>query len=128
MAATGAEFNQTEAITLDAAGNIYIADTGNQRIRKLDAATGIVTTVAGNGKPSPTGDGKGTYSGDAGQAANAGLSLPYAVAFDAAGNMYIPDSATIAFAGWTPRASSPQLPEPELRAFQATAAWRPRRS
>jgi len=97
-AATSAMLDQPLGITVDASGNLYIADTSNQRIRRVDAATGIITTVAGNGAPSGNGDGKGTYSGDGRQATLAGLSLPYAVAFDVttgatSGNMYIPDSA-----------------------------------
>jgi len=92
LAATAAELNGPWGVTVDAAGNLYIADTANQRIRRVDAVTGIITTVAGNGNPSGSGDGKGTYSGDGGQAILAGLSLPYSVAFDFAGNMYIADS------------------------------------
>ena len=87
------ELDGPTGITVDASGNLYIADTANQRIRRIDAVTGIITTAAGNGNPSGLGDGKGTYFGDTGLATNAGLSLPYAVAFDPSGNMYIPDSA-----------------------------------
>ena len=86
------EFNNPVGVTVDVAGNLYIADNSNQRIRRIDAATGVITTVAGNGLPSGLGDGYGTYSGDTDQAKLAGLSLPYAVAFDASGNMFIPDS------------------------------------
>ncbi|MGA2561275.1 MAG: Ig-like domain repeat protein [Terracidiphilus sp.] len=88
-----ANLNQPQGVTVDANGNLYIADTANQRIRRVDAITGLITTVAGDGQPSANGDGKGTYTGDGGPAAQAGLSLPYAVAFDSSGNMYIPDSA-----------------------------------
>jgi len=91
--ATSAYLDSPMGVTVDASGNIYIADTKNQRIRKVDAVTGKISTVAGNGDLSPSGDGTGTYSGDTKQATSAGLSLPYAVAFDASGNMYIPDSA-----------------------------------
>jgi len=91
--AAGTELNGPWGVTPDAAGNLYIADTGNQRVRRVDAGTGIITTAAGNGDPSGLGDGKGTYSGDGGPATSAGLSLPYGVAFDASGNMMIPDSA-----------------------------------
>jgi hypothetical protein len=93
QAATSAYLNQPEGITVDVSGNLYIADTYNQLIRKVDASTGDISTVAGNGEPSGKGDGKGTYTGDGGQAIQAGLSLPYAVAFDVSGNMYIPDSS-----------------------------------
>jgi sugar lactone lactonase YvrE len=91
--ATAAELNTPKGITVDGSGNLYIADTSNQRIRRVDAVTGIITTVAGDGDPSGKGDGKGTYTGDGKPAIDAGLSLPYAVAFDLSGNMYIPDSA-----------------------------------
>jgi sugar lactone lactonase YvrE len=91
--ATSAYLDTPWGITVDASGNLYIADTYNQRVRRVAAATGTITTVAGNGNPSGLGDGKGTYSGDGHQATLAGLSLPQAVAFDASGNMYIPDSA-----------------------------------
>ncbi len=93
VAATSTELNTPKGITVDSGGNLYIADTFNQRIRRVDAVTGIITTVAGNGDPSGKGDGKGTYTGDGKPAIDAGLSLPYAVAFDLSGNMYIPDSA-----------------------------------
>jgi trimeric autotransporter adhesin len=69
---------------VDAAGNVYIADKMNQRVRKVAAATGIITTVAGTGAAD--------YGGDGGPAANAILSSPSAVAVDAAGNLYIADS------------------------------------
>ncbi len=87
------ELNRPQGVTVDSAGNLYIADTGNQRILRMDAATGLIATVAGNCALSSLGDGEGTYSGDGGPATSAGLNLPYAVAFDSSGNtMYIPDS------------------------------------
>lgn len=91
--AAGVELNSPWGVTPDAAGNLFIADTANQRIRRVDAVTDIITTAAGNGDASGLGDGKGTYSGDGGPAIKAGLSLPYAVAFDINGDMFIPDSA-----------------------------------
>lgn len=91
--AAGVELNKPWGVTVDVAGNIYIADTYNQRVRRVDAITGIITTAAGNGTPSGLGDGKGTFSGDNGAANAAGLSQPFAVAFDAYGDMFIPDSA-----------------------------------
>ncbi len=89
--ATLATLNNPWGVTLDAAGNLFIADTGNHRIRRVDAVTGTITTVAGNGFTKPNGD--GGYTGDNGLATLAELSHPYAVAFDAAGNMYIPDAS-----------------------------------
>ncbi|MGD0788036.1 MAG: Ig-like domain repeat protein [Terracidiphilus sp.] len=91
VAATLAELNQPQGVSVDASGTLYIADTSNHLIRRVDTASGILTTVAGNGTMNPvTGD--GSYSGDNGPAIQAGLNFPYAVAFDGAGDMYIPDS------------------------------------
>ncbi len=72
-------------VASDAAGNLYLADTTNQRIRKIDTA-GIITTFAGNGKQG--------FSGDGGPAANAMLALPQGVTVDSAGNVYFADNAT----------------------------------
>jgi sugar lactone lactonase YvrE len=88
--ATAANLNSPGGITLDLSGNLYIADTGNHRIRKVDSSTGIITTVAGIGFMN--GNGSGGYSGDGVQASLAELNFPFAVAFDSLGNMYIPDS------------------------------------
>lgn len=78
--ATQAQLNQPHGIALDSAGNLYIADEGNGRIRKVTPG-GIITTVAGNG---------GTQnSGDGGPAASASVALPRDVKVDAAGNLYI---------------------------------------
>ena len=83
-AATAAQLNDPIGVALDAYNNIYIADYGNARIRKMSALTGIITTLAGNGTLG--------YSGDGGAATSAELSLPSSVAVDAAGNVYIADS------------------------------------
>ncbi len=64
---------------------MYIADTGNQRIRKVTISTGIITTVAGNGGY--------CYSGDGGAATSAKLCGPYGVALDTSGNVYISTDA-----------------------------------
>jgi sugar lactone lactonase YvrE len=90
--ATSASLNQPQGVTVDAGGNLYIADTLNHRIRRVDALTGIITTVAGDGYTDPV-TGVGGYAGDKGQATNARLNFPFAVAFDPSGNMYIPDSS-----------------------------------
>lgn len=69
-------------IAVDNKGNIYFSDTSNRRVRKIDA-NGIITTVAGNGVYG--------YSGDNGLATNAQLAIPYGVAVDASGNIFISD-------------------------------------
>jgi large repetitive protein len=89
--ATAANLNNPQGVTVDVAGNLFIADTSHHRIRRVDAVSGIITTVAGNG--TATGSGAGGFSGDGGQAISAELNYPFTVAFDFAGNMYIPDSA-----------------------------------
>lgn len=90
-AATQASLDQPEGVTVDSSGNLYIADTFDHRIREVSASTGIITTIAGTGKT--TKNGSGGYNGDNIAATAADLNFPYAVAFDAQGNMYIPDSA-----------------------------------
>jgi sugar lactone lactonase YvrE len=74
------------ALAVDAAGNLYIADTYNNRIRKV-SPEGIITTVAGSG-PSY----RGSYFGDGGRAIDARLNLPRGLAVDRDGNLYIADS------------------------------------
>jgi hypothetical protein len=91
-AATAANLNNPQGVTIDIGGNLFIADCANHRIRRVDAATGIITTVAGNGTTNPA-TGAGGFSGDGGPATSAELNYPYTVAFDAVGNMYIPDSS-----------------------------------
>ena len=81
-AATKAELNGPEGIAVDGSGNVFFADIGNQRIRKV-ATTGIITTVAGNGTNG--------YSGDGGAATNAKLSAPTGVVVDGSGNVLIAD-------------------------------------
>ena len=83
--ATAARINSPAAIVLDANGNLFIADTANHRIRKIDAATQIISTIAGTGTPG--------FSGDNGPAAAAQLRDPGAIAIDPAGNLYIADSS-----------------------------------
>jgi sugar lactone lactonase YvrE len=80
--ATSAELNSSLGVAVDAAGNLYIAEWGNNRIRKVDTK-GIITTVAGNGT-------QGT-SVDGGPATSAELNRPATVAVDAAGNLYFAD-------------------------------------
>jgi uncharacterized protein (TIGR03437 family) len=80
--AASAQLNGPSGVAVDAAGNLYMADCHNNRIRKV-ATDGIITTIAGNGSPG--------YSGDGGPAASAQLNGPSGVAVDAAGNLYIAD-------------------------------------
>src|SRR5262249_16941935 len=69
---------------VDSRGNIYIADRDNDRIRKVDAETSIITTVAGNGKRG--------FSGDGGLATAASLNQPLGIAVDTHGNLFIADT------------------------------------
>jgi len=82
--ATKAMIYLAYGVSLDAAGNVYIADNLNYVIRKVNMVSGIITTVAGNG-------GHG-YSGDGGLAIHASLFEPQAVFIDSVGNMYIADT------------------------------------
>ena len=81
-AATNAEFFFANGVAVDAYGNLYIADSSNNRIRRVDT-NGIITTVAGNGNAG--------YSGDGGPATNASLEYPNGVALDPVGKLYIAD-------------------------------------
>ena len=72
----------TLGVAVDAAGNLYIADTNNYRVRKV--SNGVITTVAGNGTAG--------FSGDSGPATSAQLHYPQGVAVDSAGNLYIVDN------------------------------------
>jgi RHS repeat-associated protein len=80
--AVDAEFDYPYGLAVDKEGNVYIADTVNCRVRKVDKS-GIVTTVAGSGSYD--------YSGDGGRATDGGLEWPFEVAVDFAGNLYIAD-------------------------------------
>jgi uncharacterized protein (TIGR03437 family) len=80
--AANADLNFPQGVALDSAGNLYIADTNNQRIRKV--ANGIITTVAGSGVNG--------FAGDGGPATSARLASPVSVGVDGAGNIYIADT------------------------------------
>ena len=83
--AAQARLNHPHGVATDGAGNVYIADYGNQRIRKVDTS-GVITTVAG------TGELGGRVSGDGGLAVEAQLRNAHGVAMDGAGNLYIADT------------------------------------
>ena len=82
--ATLAKLNYPGAIAVDSIGNLYIPDGNNNRIRKVNISTGIITTIAGTGASGSSGDG--------GPATAATLNIPFSVAFDKKGNLYIGDA------------------------------------
>jgi hypothetical protein len=88
--ASEAQLNYPTHVAMDGAGNVYIADSENHRIRQVLAATGIITTVAGSGL---TGNGNGGFSGDGGPATDAQLNYPSGVAVDGQGNLFIADNS-----------------------------------
>lgn len=83
LTAKSAQLNAPLGVAVDASGNLYIADTGNNRIRKVNVSNNLIGTLAG----SSTG-----FAGDNGPALQAKLNRPIGVAVDAAGNVYIGDS------------------------------------
>jgi len=85
-AATGTVMSGPSDVVVDPAGNIYIADTYNNRIRKI-STNGIMSTVAGTGDPA--------YSGDGGPATAAALNGPFGLALDAAGNLFVADTQNL---------------------------------
>jgi sugar lactone lactonase YvrE len=85
-AATSAQINQATGIAVDGSGNLYIADSLNNRVRMVTASTGIITTVAGNGTAG--------FAGDGGAATGAELNQPAAIAVDAVGNIFVVDGQT----------------------------------
>ena len=91
--ALSAALNKPAGIAMDAAGNIYFADTNNSRIRKI-TTDGIITTIAGRGG--------GAYSGDGGDATAAYLNFPRSVAVSPNGTVYIADTGNHAIRVLTP--------------------------
>jgi len=81
--ATSTNLNQPCAVRVDTTGNLFICDGGNHRIRKIDAATGIITTIVGTGV--------GGFGGDSGLATSALLFNPQDIFIDKTGNLYIAD-------------------------------------
>ncbi len=81
--ATAAKLDNPFDVAFDKAGNLYLSDTNNHVVRKVDAKTGIISTVAGSGKKGSAGDG--------GPATKAEMNEPYGIELDADGNLYIVD-------------------------------------
>ena len=99
--AADAQLRDPTSVAVDGAGNLFIADRGNHRIRKVDSA-GVISTVAGTGERG--------FSGDGGPAADAQLRDPTSVAVDGAGNLFIADAGNQRIRILTP-ATGPTLSE-----------------
>src|SRR5258708_5753705 len=82
--ATNAAFSAPWGVAADGAGNLYVTELNQNRVRKVVLSTGVITTIAGNGTPG--------FFGDGGQAVNAMLTSPAGVALDGTGNLYISDN------------------------------------
>jgi sugar lactone lactonase YvrE len=82
--ASSASLAVPKDLAMDESGNLFIADTFNNRIRRIDSRTGIITTIAGNGQFE--------FSGDGGPAAIAGFNFPRCVAVDRMGNIFVGDT------------------------------------
>ena len=85
--ATSAALYAADGLAVDPAGNVYISDTGNNRVRKIAVATGIINTIVGTGTAG--------YSGDNGLAVSAQINQPSQLSLDAAGNLYILEGGRI---------------------------------
>ncbi len=83
--ATEADLNEPYEVRFDQAGNMYFVEMQNAVVRRVDAKTGIITTIAGTGKPG--------YGGDGGPATKAQFRQPHSIALDGRGGMYIADIA-----------------------------------
>ena len=97
-----AELNSPTGLAVDADGNLYIADSANNVIRRVDAKTGIITTVAGDYAADQANDGLGGFSGDGGPATSAQLNDPQGIAVDGAGDLFIADTFNNAIREVTP--------------------------
>ena len=117
--AAEAQLAYPHAVSVDGAGNLYIADTSNHRVRKVDA-TGTITTIAGTGARG--------FSGDEGPAAEAQLAYPHAVSVDEAGNLYIADTFNQRIRKVEPPGRSPRSRGPGSAVSAGTAVRRPRHS
>jgi sugar lactone lactonase YvrE len=97
--AKNATLNHAGAMALDDDGNLYIADTINHRIRRVDASSGIVHTIAGNGVNG--------FSGDGGPALDAEISFPASIVVDSSGRVYFADESNNRIRVLTPVAPRP---------------------
>lgn len=86
QSAINAQFSVPSGIGIDKDGNVYVSDTNNYRVRRIDP-TGVVTTIAGTGVAG--------FSGDGGPAISAQLSYPTGIKIDAAGNVYVADAGAV---------------------------------
>ena len=103
--AVEAQLSFPAGVAVDKTGNVYIADTGNHRIRKVDTS-GIITTIAGTGEPG--------YAGDGGLSVEAQLASPFALTVDSSGNLYFVDLGNYRIRVLTQ--ASPLSPPTELTA------------
>jgi len=116
--ATGASLNFPWAVAVDAQDHLYISDLSNNRIRRVDLSTHVITTVAGNGN--------GTFGGDGGQATSASIAALRASQWTAAATYLLPIDGTVVFERSTcPPASLSLSQAMETRATVVTTAWRP---
>jgi sugar lactone lactonase YvrE len=99
--ARNATLNHVQSVALDHSGNLYIADTLNHRIRWVDASSGSIYTIAGNGENG--------FSGDEGPALTAEISFPVSVAIDQSGRVYFADENNNRIRALTPVASQFQF-------------------
>jgi sugar lactone lactonase YvrE len=127
--ATQAPIGLPQGEAVDAQGNLYIADSFNYRIRRVDATTGQITTYVGTGNPGSSGDG--------GPATSAAISKPSGLVIDGAGNLYFTDDSsdvirmvdatpnhiitTIAGTAGTPGYNGPAYGSPQFNLPQAAA-------
>jgi sugar lactone lactonase YvrE len=118
--ATAAQLSGPSGVTVDSAGNIYIADAGNSRVRKVSPG-GVMSTVAGNGSQ--------TYGGDGGPATSAQIGVPFGVALSSSGDLYISDyynnRIRVVRAGGTVPALSITTPSPLLQGTVGAAYSQP---